>query len=72
MMSIPSIMIFLSVALKPKLNRGLNIVFGLLFTLIILITMWGWKFYIFYGVVEVALTGLIVWYAWKWPRQKAT
>src|SRR2546422_2387135 len=28
-------------------------------------------FCIFLGVVEVALTALIVWYAWNWPRQEA-
>ena len=69
MMAIPSLMIFLSVALKPNLNRWLNIIFGVLFTLIILITMWQWMFYVFFGVIEVTLTGLVVWYAWKWPRQ---
>jgi len=68
MMAIPSVMIFLSVALKPTLNRWLNVIFGVIFTVIILITMWGaWRFYIFWGVIEVALTGLVVWYAWKWP-----
>jgi hypothetical protein len=69
MMAIPSLMIFLSVALKPNLNRWLNIIFGVLFTLIILITMWQWMFYIFFGIIEITLTGLVVWYAWKWPRQ---
>lgn len=71
MMAIPSIMIFLSVALRPTLNRWLNIITGILYTLIILLTMWDWAFYIFYGVIEVALTSLIVWYAWKWPRVEA-
>jgi hypothetical protein len=70
MMLIPSIMIFLSVALKPNLNRWLNIIFGVLYTVIILITMWSWMFYILYGVFEITLTLLIVWYAWKWPRQE--
>ena len=65
-------MIFLSVALKPNLNRWLNIIFGVIYTLIILVTMWGWKFYIFFGIIEVALTGLVVWYAWNWPRQEGT
>src|SRR5437867_7490492 len=51
MMAIPSVMIFLSVALRPKVNRWLNIVAGMLFTLIILTTMWDWKFYVFYGVI---------------------
>ena len=68
MMSIPAVMIFLSVALKPALNRWLNLIFGFLFTVIILITMWSWMFFVFYGVIEVALTSLVVWYAWTWPR----
>jgi len=69
MMAIPSVMIFLSLALKPILSRWLNIVFGVLFTLIILITMWGWMFYTFFGAIEVMLTSAVVWYAWRWPRQ---
>jgi hypothetical protein len=70
MMAIPSVMIFLSVALTSKLSRWLNIVFGGLYTAIILMTMWQWAFYIFFGVIEVTLTGLIVMYAWKWPREQ--
>ena len=72
MMAIPSVMIFLSVALKPNVNRWLNIIFGSLFTVIILITMWGWAFYVFYGVIEITLTSLVVWYAWNWPKQERT
>jgi hypothetical protein len=34
--------------------------------------MWSWAFYIFYGIIEITLTGLVVWYAWKWPKLKAT
>lgn len=70
-MAIPSLMIFLSVALKPRPNRWVNIVVGLLYTLIILITMWGWSFYVLYGVIEITLTGLVVWHAWRWPRESA-
>jgi hypothetical protein len=69
-LAIPSLMIFLSLVLKPNLNRWLNIILGALYTAIILITMWRWAFYIFYGVIEIALTGLVVWYAWNWPKQK--
>jgi hypothetical protein len=32
----------------------------------------GWHFYIFFGLIEIALTSLIVWYAWRWPRQSST
>ena len=68
MLAIPSIMIFLCVALKPALNRSLNMVVGAVYTAIILITMWGWVFSVFYGVIEVSLTSLVVWHAWKWPK----
>ena len=72
MMAIPSVMIFLSLALKPNLNRWVNITLGVIYTAIILITMWDWAFHIFLGIVEVVLTALIVWYAWNWPKQEAT
>src|SRR5437773_7333556 len=50
MMAIPSVMVFLSLALKPHLNRWLNIILGVIYTAIILITMPGsWAFYIFLG-----------------------
>jgi hypothetical protein len=71
MMAIPSIMVFLSLALKPRLNRWVNTILGVIYTVIILITMWGWAFYIFFGVIEVILTTLITWYAWKWPKQES-
>lgn|SRR5690242_3059745 len=69
MLAVPSLMIFLSVALKPGLNRWLNVVMGVVYTLIICITMWSWYFYVVYGVLEITLTVLVVWYAWTWPRQ---
>ena len=69
MMAIPSVMIFLSLALNPNLSRWLNIIFGVVYTVIILLTMWTWAFYIFYGLLEVTLTGLIAWYAWTWPKK---
>jgi Family of unknown function (DUF6326) len=72
LMAIPSLMVFMSLVLRPSVNRWVNVVFGALFTVIMLITMPGaWAFYIFLGIIEVVLTGLIVWYAWTWPRQVA-
>jgi uncharacterized protein DUF6326 len=71
-MAIPSLMVFLSLVLKPALNRRLNIVFGVIYTVIMLLTMrpGAWAFYIFLGVVEVMLTVLIVWHAWTWSREQ--
>ena len=70
MMAVPSVMVFLSLVLKPNVNRWANMVLGSMYTVIILITMWNWAFYIFYGIIEVVFTGLIVWFAWKWPRHE--
>ena len=72
-MAIPSTMVFLSLVLKPDANRWVNIILGVIFTVIMLITMPGaWAFYIFLGIVEVVLTAMIVWYAWNWPKHEAT
>jgi hypothetical protein len=72
MMAIPSVMVFLSLVLKPSLNRWSNVILGAIYTMIILVTMRGeWAFYIFLGIIEMVLTILVVWYAWKWPRQSS-
>ena len=68
MLAIPSATIFLSVGLTPAVARWINVVFGAAYTVIILNTMWSRVFYIFYGVIEVTLTSLVIWYAWKWPK----
>lgn len=71
MMAIPALMIFLSAALPARVNRWLNLLFGALYTVIIGITMWSDAHFIFYGVIEIALTLLVVYYAWTWPRRSA-
>ena len=70
MLAIPSLMIFLSVALRPRANRWLNLILGALYTAIILLTMWRWWFFVFYGIIEIGLTLLVCWYAWTWPRRQ--
>lgn len=71
-LAIPGLMIFLSLALAPVANRWCNIVLGVVYTLIVLVTIPGsWTFYIAYSIIEMALTVLVVWYAWKWPRTPA-
>lgn len=72
MMAVPSLMVFLSLVLKPQINRWVNIVLGIFYTLIMLAVIPGtWSFYMFFGCMEVVLTASIVWYAWSWPRQAA-
>jgi hypothetical protein len=71
MMAIPSLMVFLSLVLKAPASRWLNIILGIIYTAIQLavISGSGWAFYIGIGLLEAALTALIAWTAWKWPRQ---
>ena len=73
-LTIPPLMIFLSLVLKPNLNRALNIVLGSLFTIMMVtiainsLTPW-YSFYVFLAFVEAMLTFIIVWQAFKWPRE---
>ena len=67
-MAMPSSMVFLSLVLRPQANRWANIILGAIYTIIILLTLPGaWHYYIFLGIIEVALTVLIIWCAWTWP-----
>lgn len=71
-MAVPSLMIYLSLALKAPVNRWVNIVLGIVYSAIILGTLLmggAWAYYIFYAVIEIAITGLITWHAIKWPKQ---
>jgi len=68
-MVIPSLMPFLSLVLPVGVNRWMNIVFGAVYTVIMILAIrGGWSFYIIFGLIEIALTVLIVWYAWTWPK----
>jgi hypothetical protein len=72
LMTIPSLMVPFSVLLKRSISRWLNIIFGIIFTgimLLIAFTSSGawWLFYIYLAIVESILTACIAWMAWKWP-----
>ncbi len=73
LMAIPSLMIFLSVALPARYNKILNIVIGALFTLLLAFFVYaaGWYFYRFFAAIETVLTALVVWYAWRWPKAES-
>lgn len=74
-LAIPSVMVAASILFKPTLNRILNVVFGTLFTLMMLLiaiksmTQW-YSFYAFMALLESGLTFLIVWNAFKWPKNQ--
>ena len=71
-MMMPSLMIFLSLTLKAKVNRWTNIIVGILQLVLLIGAQIGetWVYHIFAAVVEVVLLLLIIWYAWTWPKQE--
>jgi hypothetical protein len=68
--TIPALMIFLSVALPAKANRFINIIVATVYIPFTLLNLVGeaWMHMVFGAVVEVVLLFLIIQYAWKWPR----
>lgn len=73
-MVIPPLMIVLSLMLKPLFNKWLNIVFGSLFTIMMILIAIGsltpwYSFYVFLAIIESILTAIIVWNAFRWPKE---
>src|SRR5215470_17947151 len=76
-MLVPCLMPFLTVVLPVRLSRWLNIIFGVVYTLVMLAVVIAaifaseihWYSYILYGLIEIILTLLIIWYAWTWPKE---
>jgi magnesium-transporting ATPase (P-type) len=73
-LAIPSVMVAASILLEPKINRILNMLFGTLFTIMMVFigissTKEWYLFYVFLAFLESIITALIVWYAWKWPKE---
>lgn len=68
MMAIPSIMVFASLVLPPRLDRWLNFVLGVIYSAIMIVTLPGAPpFYWLFALVEIAMTLAIAWVAWTWP-----
>lgn len=69
-LTIPALMIFLSIVLPAKINRYTNIIIAIVYIPYTLFNLAGeaWIHMIFAAIVEVILLCLIIIYAWKWPR----
>jgi hypothetical protein len=69
-MSIPALMIALSVLLPAHWSRWLNIAIGVLYSLLVGASLTSAPpFYIYLSGVSVIMTATIAWLAWKWPRE---
>jgi len=73
LMEIPIAMIILSRLLKYKTNRWANIIAGTIKTVAVLGSMFVGTpapYYLFFGIIEMATTSFIVYYAWTWRNPK--
>ena len=74
LVEIPIAMVLLSRILQHRLNRWANIIAGLIMTAVQVMTLLPSQptpYYIFFSIVEIATTVLILWYAWTWAGSEA-
>ena len=67
--AVPILMVVLSLLLKPRVNRIVNIVLSLLYMMSLISSAIGedWAYYIVGSVIEVVVLLGIVVTAWRWP-----
>jgi Family of unknown function (DUF6326) len=70
LMSVPALMVFLSVGLRPDWSRWANIVVAGLYIVVSLGNLAGedWAYLYLGAAIEVALLATIIRTAWTWPR----
>ncbi len=66
---LPILMVVLSLVLRPRANRIINIAVSLLYTVTILVSCIGetWVYYLLGSTIEATLLVAIARTAWKWP-----
>ena len=70
MLEIPIGMIFLSKVLKYRANRWANIIAGVITIAFVIGGGSPYPHYIFLATIEVVCILLIIWFAWKSPKQE--
>ena len=68
-MMIPITMVLLSRILKYRASRWASIIAGIIMTATLPVTLFvavPTSYYVFFTVIEITCTALIVWFAWKW------
>ena len=74
-MMIPISMVLLSRILSYRASRWASIIAGTIMTIALILTLFvavPTTYYVFFSVIEIACTALIVFYAWKWRSPEAS
>ena len=77
LMAVPIFMSFLSLTLKDRVNRRVNLSVGMFFVafdlIFLILTLFLWSFSAvetFWAIVYLMFSVLVVRFAWKWPKRK--
>ena len=73
LVEIPMSMVLLSQLLGYRANRVANIVAGITMTAVQLMTLLAGTpapYYLFFSVIEIACTAVVIWYAWEWADDR--
>lgn len=69
LLAVPALMIALTVMLPARACRVLNMVLGIFYIVVMVVTMPGaWWFYQALGTIEIAISLVTVVLAWRWPK----
>jgi hypothetical protein len=74
-MMIPISMVLLSRILSYRASRWASIIAGTIMTVALTLTLFvavPTTYYVFFSVIEITCTALIVFYAWKWRNPEAS
>jgi hypothetical protein len=74
LMVVPSMMVFLSLVLKAKTNRLVNIIVGIVYIGVLGSTFFTGRnpaYYLLFATLKAVLLVLILWHALKWPKRDA-
>jgi len=74
-MMVPIMMVLLSRILKYRASRWASIIAGAIMTASLPVTLFvavPTSYYLFFTVIEIATTALIVWWAWRWRIPKGS
>jgi hypothetical protein len=75
LMALPIFMVVLSLILRAKMNRKVNISLGIFHAFLLIPPLFApgelWAYYALYMIFEGMFIALIIWYAWKWPTHGA-
>ena len=73
-MMIPISMVLLSRILSYRANRVANLIAGSIMTVSLILTLFAAVptiYYVFWTVIEVVTTAVIVWFAWRWRNAES-